>query len=456
MAEELTLSADALAKITGMFDPVNASITKMQEDHKGYTGQAEEIKANVDAFVSKFESKVKDLQTEVKTLMARNERPDASIKTADTGGFVRLSHFMNEVLQKEVKKGQGSDIFTQYVAKCQESENKGREAIRLEKAPAGFAETYEDDGGVLVPVDFSQALMARRNEISSILPLLTNYGPISGTKVVIPAFDDASRETGSRYGGVSTAWLDEAEELTATKGKFRRVTMEVNKIGAMFYVTSEMLRDAFIAVENIFMNIVMKEMAWRTEDAVFHGNGIAKPRGFVSHPATIPVPKGANQSSKEPITADNVIEMWSRMPAEYIDAARWVCSHELYPYFMKLAIKTGTGGQLVFMPPGGLTEAPYGTLLGKPIILSEHCKKRGDLGDIFFMNFGEIGYIDKGSPETANSMHVKFTTDEMAFRVTQRLDAHPMWDTALTPAYYTTTSGVKRKLSPYITLASRN
>ena len=89
MAEELTLSADALAKITGMFDPVNASITKMQEDHKGYTGQAEEIKANVDAFVSKFESKVKDLQTEVKTLMARNERPDASIKTADTGGFVR-------------------------------------------------------------------------------------------------------------------------------------------------------------------------------------------------------------------------------------------------------------------------------------------------------------------------------------------------------------------------------
>ena len=46
-------------------------------------------------------------------------------------------------------------------------------------------------------------------------------------------------------------------------------------------------------------------------------------------------------------------------------------------------------------------------------------------------------------------MHVRFTTDEMAFRATYRCDGESFWKSALTPFKGTKTQ------SPYVQLASR-
>ena len=47
-------------------------------------------------------------------------------------------------------------------------------------------------------------------------------------------------------------------------------------------------------------------------------------------------------------------------------------------------------------------------------------------------------------------MHVAFTTDEMAFRVTYRVDGHLMWKSALTPFKGSNTVG------PVVALATRS
>jgi hypothetical protein len=48
--------------------------------------------------------------------------------------------------------------------------------------------------------------------------------------------------------------------------------------------------------------------------------------------------------------------------------------------------------------------------------------------------------------ESASSMHVRFLNDEMAFRITFRVDGHALWNSALTPFKGTNT------LSPFVTL----
>ncbi|HEY4712374.1 MAG TPA: phage major capsid protein, partial [Dehalococcoidia bacterium] len=100
-------------------------------------------------------------------------------------------------------------------------------------------------------------------------------------------------------------------------------------------------------------------------------------------------------------------------------------------------------------PAGGLSSAPYGTLFGKPVIPCEQAATLGTAGDIILADLSQYLMIDKGSLQSASSIHVKFTTDETAFRFTYRCDGQPLWKTVLTPY-----KGTGNTQSPFIVLNS--
>jgi len=121
------------------------------------------------------------------------------------------------------------------------------------------------------------------------------------------------------------------------------------------------------------------------------------------------------------------------------------------PQLQTMAVAVGTaGGQLVYMPPGGLTSAPYGTLLGRPVNVIEVASGLGDVGDIFIADLSEYLVISKPMG-SASSMHVRFIYDEMTFRWTWPIIGKPKLAQAITP-YKATTSTT---LSPFVTLAAR-
>ena len=65
------------------------------------------------------------------------------------------------------------------------------------------------------------------------------------------------------------------------------------------------------------------------------------------------------------------------------------------------------------------------------------------------VDFSQYAFIDRGGVQNAQSLHVRFTTDEMTFRATYRVDGGSLWKEALTPFKGTNT------VSPFITLATR-
>ncbi len=90
------------------------------------------------------------------------------------------------------------------------------------------------------------------------------------------------------------------------------------------------------------------------------------------------------------------------------------------------------------------------SLLGRPVVPVEYCATLGTVGDIIFADFSQYAAIEKGGIQTAVSMHVQFTTAEMAYRFLYRFDGMPTWDSALTPYKGTNT------LSPFVALATRS
>jgi HK97 family phage major capsid protein len=102
------------------------------------------------------------------------------------------------------------------------------------------------------------------------------------------------------------------------------------------------------------------------------------------------------------------------------------------------------------MPPGGLSGAPYATLMGRPVIVSEFATTLGTVGDIMLVDLSQYITLTKGAMETAMSMHLYFDTAEMAFRTTYRVDGQCWWNSALTPY-----QGIVTK-SPVVVLATRS
>jgi HK97 family phage major capsid protein len=111
------------------------------------------------------------------------------------------------------------------------------------------------------------------------------------------------------------------------------------------------------------------------------------------------------------------------------------------------------GNWPVFMPAGGLSQSPYATIYGRPVIETEYNPALGILGDIMLIAPSEYALITKGSGiQAASSIHVAFLTDESVFRFVARYDGAPMWPSAVTR--YQTSSDFGTTVSPFVALAA--
>ena len=101
---------------------------------------------------------------------------------------------------------------------------------------------------------------------------------------------------------------------------------------------------------------------------------------------------------------------------------------------MTLKIDIGTGGQLIYMPAGGISGSQYGTLFGRPVVPIEYCQALGTKGDIIVTNLGYYASgVKREGVRQAMSIHLKFDYNETAFRFLFEVDGQPWLASALTP-----------------------
>jgi hypothetical protein len=209
-------------------------------------------------------------------------------------------------------------------------------------------------------------------------------------------------------------------------------------------------------------------VTFKAEDAIWEGDGAGKPKGILNEACVVSVAKETSQVAAT-VVAENVLNMYARLWAPSASTAVWFVNQDLLPQLPQMNVKVknvagseNVGGLLtpIFQFPNGSpidlgpgkppgTNA-YGTILGRPVVPVEYASTLGTVGDIVLADLNQYMIADKGGIESASSMHVRFLNDEMAFRVTFRIDGHALWNTALTPF-----KGSKTQ-SPFITLATRS
>ena len=311
------------------------------------------------------------------------------------------------------------------------------------RAASGLNESTPSDGGFLVQQDFVTELLKRTYE-TGILASKVKKIPIStnANGMKINAIDEDSRANGSRWGGVQTYWEGEADEITASKPKFRQMELSLKKLTGLCYATDELLQDA-AALEAVIRQAFAEEFGFKIDDAILSGSGEGEPLGILNSGAIVTVAKEASQT--DIITVENLIKMWNRLWSRSRANAVWYINQELEPYLYTLKI----GDKPVYIPAGGLSEKPYGTLFGRPVVPIEQCSAAGEVGDIILADIGQYLLIDKGGVKSASSIHVRFLYDENVFRFIYRVDGKPIWTKPLTPYKGSAT------VSPFVTLAKR-
>lgn len=312
----------------------------------------------------------------------------------------------------------------------------------------GANEAVMSEGAFLLQPTFVPTIWKRVYETGQILSRVSKLTcGANSNSITIPTVDESSRAAGSRWGGVRGYWLPEGVAPTPSKPKFGSVELKLKKYMCLGYATDELLADAAI-MTSLYNQAFADEIVFDVEEAIFAGTGAGQPKGFMASGAVIAIEKEVGQAA-DTIVADNISKMWSRLFSRSRANAVWLINQDAEPQLDKLALTVGLGGMPVYLPANGLADSPFGRLKGRPVIPTEHNPTVGDSGDLALVDLEQYVTLNKGEMNAASSMHVAFTTAEMAFRVLYRIDGQPMWKSALTPAKGTNT------VSPFVVIEAR-
>lgn len=314
-------------------------------------------------------------------------------------------------------------------------------------AAAGQNETVLSDGGFLLQSDFTTALLESLMETSDIARLCRRVKiSASSNSVEYPSVKQSSRADGHRNGGFTAYWGSEAAEYTASKAEFENNTLQLEKLMGLCHVTDEMVSDASFLTTWIG-GAFNDEFDFKLQSGILEGNGIGKPFGIFNSPALVTVPKEGSQTA-DTVVAGNITAMRAQLLPRSWKTAVWLVNQEVWGQLPLMTI----GDQPVYLPAGSLAGNTHDLLLGRPVIVCEACEKLGDAKDIVLADLNQYLLAEKGSIETATSIHVKFLTGEQSFRFTLRVNGHPLLKNKITPYK----SNSNKELSAFVTVADRS
>lgn len=299
------------------------------------------------------------------------------------------------------------------------------------RAATGLGETTPSDGGFLVQQDFSSELLQQVFQTGILAPKCRRIQISSNANSIkINGVDETSRAS-TRSGGIIGYWKDEAALKTASKPKFRQIELNLKKLIGVCYATDELLADA-AALESFIRQAFVSEFGFLIDDAIINGTGAGQPLGILNSGCLVSVAKEQGQKAAT-VVFENVVKMYSRMFPQSLQNANWYINQNIQPQLFSMSMSVGTGGVPVYMPAGGVSGQPYGTLFGRPVIPIEQAATLGTVGDIIFADLNGYILAEKGGIQSDMSIHVQFLYDESIFRFVLRLDGQPERASALTP-----------------------
>jgi HK97 family phage major capsid protein len=296
-------------------------------------------------------------------------------------------------------------------------------------ATKDMAEAGGATGGYLVPSEFHNDLLRVMGEQSPVYARVRKQ-PVNTDAGEYPALDQfvapsAGAGNTAYAGNVTSATTAEGVALTETQPTFTSLEYRIHKIGGYVEVSNELIADSPQSIEALLRSLFAIAIGAKNEKNILRGTGVGEPLGILNAACTIAVTTATN----DVFAYADVLAMWARFKSVSGGSPVWIAHPSLIPQIGTLAVASGS--PVVWA--GNLAQGQPNTLLGYPIIFSEHMYQwKGD--DMLLADLGAYVLFERQALSIAFSEHAAFTTDKGTWRFTARNDGQPWLKSAITLA----------------------
>lgn len=399
------------------------------------------IKAQID-----YRKRIDDSNAALKASMGRRAQPESTDEEEErpTPAARRTStRYEGGMAVGATRTSFGFRNFGEFAMAVRQGARGNPDPRLIANAPSTYSsEGIGADGGFAVPPDFRSTIMEKVMAEESMLSR-TDLMQTASNAITLPSDETTPWQTS---GGLQVYWEGEGDQISQSKVALNSVTTRLNKLTALVPVTEELLEDA-PTLDSYLQRKVPEKMDFAINFAIVQGTGVGKPLGILNAPCLVSVAKETSQPA-DTIKAENIIKMWSRLYAGCRPNAVWLINQDIEDQLPRMFIPAtnvaGTenvGGMPVYIPPGGLSASPYGTLYGRPIIPTEACNTLGDQGDIILADMSKyLAAIKTTGIRQDVSIHLWFDYDTTAYRFIFRVGGQPWWKAPVTSRTSTTRS----------------
>jgi len=443
-----TVSISSGSKGTGMNLNVNSGGIEMDEaknkdkDKTILSPETEEIAAKV------YDKISVDITAKLEEVM------DQAIKQLDKVG-PKPSHLVENDDVNETKS------FGDFLLAIRGADHKRlREVYKARQAKDGefktaMAEGAGTTGGYMVPDEFRPELLSLAAEASVVRPRATVI-PMRRRTMKIPALDVETAPSAGEtqfFGGVASAWTEEAGTLSESEPAFREVELVAHKLAGYSLVSNELLDDSAIALERLLYALFGGAIGWYEDYAFLRGNGVGKPLGIatwcVNNISNVGVTKTAASDFRTP----DVLSMFQKLLPQSYSRAVWIMHVSFIAKLYGMSSRDASGGtaadSMFVMLGGGAQDFSSmlpATLLGRPVIISEKLPAINTDGSVLLADLSMYLVGDREDVAIDFSEHYRFINDQATWRFLKRVDGQPWLKDAVT------ISDGSTKLSPFVTV----
>lgn len=280
---------------------------------------------------------------------------------------------------------------------------------RLVNAATTWAgEAAQSGGGFALPAEFRDEVLTPVIGSGS---LLGAFSPTPTRSDILRAAIDETAEWSSS--GITANLIAEGEAITPTKAVLKPVNCPLYRAPALTHASSELIGRS-LAYQRFVWRALARKIRNKVEAFILQGTGMNQPLGLLNGPALVTVSKEGSQATAT-INAANVSKMVARLLAGSFPTAIWIAHSTALAQIGQLGIG-------IYNASGN---GPYGTILGRPLYVSEHANPLGSLGDLILCD-PEAYLYGLDGPYEAATIEFAFDQDLSSFRGTLYMGGAPL------------------------------
>lgn len=298
-------------------------------------------------------------------------------------------------------------------------------------------------GGYLVPTEFLAELLKVPESAAIVRPRARKI-PMRRRSLTVPMLDTTATPSAywdlQYFGGVMAYWTEEGVAKTETEPAFKQGELVAHKLAGYTQASDELLADDGIGLQALLLELFRGAITMREDFAFLRGTGVGMPLGILNSAALVT----QDRATASRISFNDLGRMIGKLlPSSYGNAV-WVVDVTALP---NLLMMVDGAGNAVWIPNalGGVQQMIPGTLMGRPLLVTEKLPTLGTTGDLILADWRYYLIGDRQATTIAASEHFAFTSDLTTWRFVHRVDGHPWMDA---PLYIDTTNTV----SPFVAL----